>query len=64
MQDIRIGGLLLRVDSCRRRLLDYASGKIDAIPELAVKILPEVIPERSYKTYGKIVTPNRLTDLV
>ncbi len=64
VQDIRIGGLLLRIDSCRRRLLDYASGKINEIPELAVSILPEVIPERSYKTYGKIVTPNRLTDLV
>ena len=64
VQDIRIGGLLQRIDSCRRRLLDYASGKLCEIPELAFELLPDVIPERSYKTYGKIVTPNRLTDIV
>lgn len=35
VQDIRIGGLLRRVRSCRERLSDYLSGKINEIPELS-----------------------------
>ncbi len=40
VQDLRLGGLLQRIDSCRRRLLDYVSGKIDRIDELEEEILP------------------------
>lgn len=40
VQEIRLGGLMKRTESCRRRLLDYADGKIDAIPELSEEILP------------------------
>ena len=39
VQDLRIGGLIRRTESCRRRLLDYVSGKIDRIDELEEDIL-------------------------
>lgn len=40
VHEIRLGGLMQRTDSCRRRLLDYAKGKISSIPELEEKLLP------------------------
>jgi hypothetical protein len=40
VQDLRLGGILQRTASCRRRLLDYVSGKVDSIPELEEKLLP------------------------
>lgn len=39
VQDLRIGGLLRRNDACRRRILDYVSGKIHRIDELEEKLL-------------------------
>ena len=57
----RLGGLLRRTDSCRRRLLDYTSGKIDEIPELAFELLEGTVPNGSNNCYGKMCTPNRLT---
>ncbi len=35
-----LGGLLARTTSCKARLIDYANGKIDSIPELCEQILP------------------------
>ena len=46
VQDIRLGATIQRTISCRRRLLDYANGKIDSIPELDEKLLP-------YRTFEK-----------
>lgn len=40
VQDLRLGGLIQRTDSCRKRLLDYVNGKLDGIPELETEILP------------------------
>ena len=40
VQDHRFGGAMLRLESCRERLLDYCSLKISAIEELSVAILP------------------------
>ena len=40
VQEHRIGALLYRTDSCRRRILDYVSGKLDRIEELEEKLLP------------------------
>lgn len=40
VQDHRIGALLRRTDACRRRILDYTSGRIDRIEELDEKLLP------------------------
>ena len=38
--DLRFGGTMRRLDSCRRRILDYVNGKVDSIPELEEKMLP------------------------
>ena len=40
VQDHRIGAILYRTEACRRRLLDYTSGKIDLIEELDEALLP------------------------
>ena len=47
VQEHRLGALLLRTNACRRRLLDYASGKIDRIDELEEPLLPFRNPEES-----------------
>ena len=39
VQDARLGGLLLRLKSCRRRVEEYLSGKVDALPELEMELL-------------------------
>ena len=51
VQHIRIGGLLLRTDACRRRLLDYAKGKIDRIEELECELLPLTKDNASFSYY-------------
>ncbi len=43
VQELRIGGVAIRAESCKRRLLDYAKGKISEIPELAEKLI-EISP--------------------
>ena len=40
IQDHHLGALIRRTKSCRRRLLDYANGKIDRIEELEEALLP------------------------
>jgi hypothetical protein len=47
VQDIRLGGCLRRLESCRRRLLDYVDGKVDSIPELEGELLPFGEPEQA-----------------
>ncbi len=39
VQEMRLGGLKERVSSCGKRLLDYAMGKVDTIPELEADII-------------------------
>ncbi len=39
VQDIRVGGVLQRLKSCRRRLLCYANGEAERIPELEEQLL-------------------------
>ena len=56
VQDLRIGGLLRRTDSCRRRLLDFVNGKIMRIEELECELLP-VTKEHTLFTYKHIATP-------
>ncbi len=60
MQDSRIGALLMRTSSCRRRLIDYATGKIDSIPELEEEIL-DFRPKGAvvgYNSYAGIFSSN------
>ena len=40
VQEIRLAGLIARVESCRRRLLELTDGKLDRIEELECEILP------------------------
>ena len=40
VQELRVGGVKTRVDSCRERLLEYVNGKVSEIPELTDEILP------------------------
>ena len=39
VQEYRLGGLLYRINSCKKRLVAYAEGKLDRIPELEDEIL-------------------------
>ncbi|MBQ8410074.1 MAG: beta-N-acetylhexosaminidase [Clostridia bacterium] len=39
-QELRIGGVLRRLDSCRRKLIEYVEGRADRLPELDEKLLP------------------------
>ncbi len=47
VQEQRLGGLLLRLDSCKDRLLDYVNGKTDKIDELEDALLPYGTKEQS-----------------
>lgn len=38
-QDLRFGGLVRRLRSCRERLEEYLSGEVNSIPELEEKLL-------------------------
>lgn len=65
VQDQRLGGLIQRLKSCRKRLMDYATGKISEIPELNEKLLDfycngekfeKTIPD--YNSWEKSATVN------
>ena len=47
VQESRLGALIYRLDSCRRRILKYADGKIDRIEELDQELLPFRKKEKS-----------------
>ena len=53
VQDHRIGALIRRTDACRRRILDYTSGKIDRIDELDEALLP-------YREKGESISYNKV----
>ncbi|MBQ0125408.1 MAG: family 20 glycosylhydrolase, partial [Clostridiales bacterium] len=54
VQDARFGGMILRLENCRRVLIDYADGKIKTIPELDEKQLPNDGPRSNF--WSKLVT--------
>ncbi len=60
VQDIRLGGLLTRLKDCKRILLEYINGEIDAISELDEEILDGANDWDDNK-WGKIVSVNHLT---
>ena len=49
VQHMRLGGLLCRTDSCRRRILDYVNGKLERIDELEEALLPFKNQEQSFR---------------
>lgn len=59
VQDIRLGGLLQRLESCRDRLLKFTAGEIDGIPELEEAVLPaDCIP-----MWSRLVSPNVISHI-
>ena len=64
VQDVRLGGLIQRIKSCRQTLIEYCGGKISNIPELDESILP--LPDSFadedgcflFGDYSKIVSMN------
>ena len=65
VHDGRLGALVQRLDSCKRRLLAYADGKIEKIDELEADILTFLGLEKgqqlTYTCYGRIATANQFT---
>ena len=65
VQDVRFGGLVQRLDTCKKRLIDYANGEIDKLEELEADILPLFNEEAGkpihYSCYGSVVTANQFT---
>lgn len=60
VQHARLGGLLYRIGSCKKRLIDYADGRLDSIPELCEDILKFKAEGDSiyYNSYSRTVTSN------
>lgn len=57
VQDLRIGGLKQRLESCRERLQDYIAGKINSIPELEGDILDSQL-NPPHNIWSQIATSN------
>ncbi len=47
VQEQRLGGIILRTESCRRRILDYVNGRLERIEELEEELLPYASSEKS-----------------
>lgn len=51
VQDMRIGALVGRIESCRERLVDFCDGKYDSIPELEEPVLEEIPYSAAWSRY-------------
>ncbi len=60
MQDIRLGGLLQRLEGCRARLLAFCAGELEHIPELEEEPLPGV----DGGCWARTATPNVISHAV
>ena len=60
IQDIRIGGIIKRFETCRERLLKYIAGEVDKIEELEVELLNEY-PGNYWHNYA---TPNVISHML
>jgi hypothetical protein len=60
VQDIRLGGLIMRMQSCHDRLCDYLSGAIDCISELEEETIPLIEKKEWVIKWDKIVSANLL----
>lgn len=60
VQDIRLGGLIMRMQNCRDRLIDYRDGKIDSIPELEEETLPWLKKKANILCWYNIATTSVL----
>lgn len=57
VHEIRIGGLLLRLKSCRQRIIDFCNGKIHSIDELEETLLPHGNNSLNWNKYIDLVSP-------
>ena len=61
VQDARIGGLIMRIDTCQKRLKEYISGKVENIPELEEDVLQILDGSQiAMNNYGRLVSFNSL----
>ena len=60
IQDIRFGGMILRIKSCRDRLLSYIAGTISEIPELS----EELLEKDCCWSWGRSVSPNTISHIL
>lgn len=60
IHEARLGGLMLRVRSCRERLAEYAEGKTDSIEELEEDILPYGNQGLEHNVYCELVSTSNL----
>ena len=57
VQDIRLGGLIMRIETCRKRLEEYLAGKTNCILELEDDVLPANSQNQiAQNNYGRIVS--------
>lgn len=61
MQDMRLGGLIQRITSCRDRLRQLFDGQIQQIPELDEPVLEH---PNGYHYWGRIISPNNLVHIL
>jgi hypothetical protein len=68
VHDGRLGALVQRLDSCKRRILAYVNGELEALEELDGELLPfgpfddkEQGEPIIYNCYGRICTSNQFT---
>lgn len=65
IQDVRLGGLICRTESCMAALKDYINGQIDCISELEEDCLPyqgEESKDAFLSSYNKIYSPCDITN--
>ena len=61
VHDARFGGLKQRLTSCKERLEDYISGKIDRIEELEKEILPyRDKPTLYFNIYRRLISVSEI----
>ncbi len=61
VQEARLGGVILRVKSCKERLIDYINGEIETIEELDETLLPyNSINAISNNCYCRMISPSEL----
>ncbi len=60
VQDIRIGALLQRLESCQARLIAYCQGQTDTVAELEEAVIPEAA---SATGWSRMVTANVLSHI-
>lgn len=60
VQDVRLGGLIMRMKSCLDRLVSFHNGEISSIPELEEKVLPLYTQKTYHNNWDTNITTNIL----